>query len=229
MDSFLREIVGLDLHIETASGIRLGLVLLIGGLLGLYLRYLYNRFGSSLSDRDSVSSIFPLLTMVTIAVIAVVKSSLSLSLGLVGALSIVRFRAAIKDPAELVYLFLCIAMGIALGAGHVVFAAVLVFVASLFVLGQRFLGRRTQSHNLLVTLTGDADRYFDDPNSGALAAVKKASERFAIQRYDIEDGRGQMRVVVGQSSPEQTAVMIAELRKRLPDCQVSYLNMDTLL
>lgn len=47
-----------------------------------------------------------------------VESSLALSLGLVGALSIVRFRAAIKEPEEIVYLFFCIALGLALGAEY---------------------------------------------------------------------------------------------------------------
>ena len=74
--------------------------LLMGGLLARYIRFLYRRCNASVSDSDSVARIFPLLTMVTIGVIAVVKSSLALSLGLVGALSIVRFRAAIKDPEE---------------------------------------------------------------------------------------------------------------------------------
>ena len=53
--------------------------------------------------------------MTTMLIITVVKSSLALSLGLVGALSIVRFRAAIKEPEELAYLFLTIAIGLALG------------------------------------------------------------------------------------------------------------------
>ena len=81
--------------------------MIIGGLLTLYIRFLYRRCNSSFSGSDSVARIFPLLTMVTIGVIAVVKSSLALSLGLVGTLSIVRFRVAIKEPEELVYLFLC--------------------------------------------------------------------------------------------------------------------------
>ena len=51
-------------------------------------------------------------------IITIVKSSLALSLGLVGALSIVRFRAAIKEPEELAFLFLCIAIGIGLGAAQ---------------------------------------------------------------------------------------------------------------
>ena len=57
-----------------------------------------------------------LLAVTTMFIITVVKSSLALSLGLVGALSIVRFRAAIKEPEELTYLFFAISIGLGLGA-----------------------------------------------------------------------------------------------------------------
>ena len=57
--------------------------------------------------------------MTTMIIITIVKSSLALSLGLVGALSIVRFRAAIKEPEELIYLFICIAIGLGYGANQI--------------------------------------------------------------------------------------------------------------
>ena len=57
-----------------------------------------------------------LITMTTMLIISIVKSSLALSLGLVGALSVIRFRAAIKEPEELTYLFLTIAIGLGFGA-----------------------------------------------------------------------------------------------------------------
>ena len=63
---------------------------------------------------------FVVLGVATCIVIMIVKSSLALSLGLVGALSIVRFRAAIKEPEELVYLFLIIAVGLGTGANQLV-------------------------------------------------------------------------------------------------------------
>ncbi len=59
-----------------------------------------------------------MLSLTTVIIITVVKSSLALSLGLVGALSIVRFRAAIKEPEELMYLFLVIAIGLGFGANQ---------------------------------------------------------------------------------------------------------------
>ena len=74
---------------------------------------------------------FWLLCVTTTIVIMVVKFSIALSLGLVGALSIVRFRAAIKEPEELVYLFLVIGVGIANGAGQYVAAFTVVVLSTI--------------------------------------------------------------------------------------------------
>lgn len=90
--------------------------LLLAAILGAILAWFYVRFGTSLSNRKQFAGNFVLLAMTTMLIISVVKASLALSLGLVGALSIVRFRSAIKEPEELAYLFLVIAIGLGLGA-----------------------------------------------------------------------------------------------------------------
>lgn len=88
------------------------------GVLCLLIKIFYKKFSTTLSNRDEFSKNFILLGIATCIVITIVKNSLALSLGLVGALSIVRFRAAIKEPEELVYLFLVIATGLGGGAGQ---------------------------------------------------------------------------------------------------------------
>ena len=90
----------------------------IGIVLSLILRWHFQRFGSTLSNRSEFNLVFPFVLLTTVPIITVVKSSLALSLGLVGALSIVRFRTPIKEPEELAYLFIAIAMGLGLGANQ---------------------------------------------------------------------------------------------------------------
>ena len=75
--------------------------LLLAGFLAFLLGLVYIRFGDSISNRVLFSKNLILLTMTTMVVISIVKASLALSLGLVGALSIVRFRTAIKEPEEI--------------------------------------------------------------------------------------------------------------------------------
>lgn len=93
---------------------------LVNALLATLLSWLvsayYKKYGSSVSNRSQFAGNFILLALTTMLIITIVKSSIALSLGLVGALSIVRFRAAIKEPEELIYLFLVIAIGLGMGA-----------------------------------------------------------------------------------------------------------------
>ena len=88
----------------------------VGLVLALAMRWHFQTFGSTFSNRREFSRNFPLIMLTTILVISIIKSSIALSLGLVGALSIVRFRTPIKEPEELAYLFLAIGLGLGLGA-----------------------------------------------------------------------------------------------------------------
>ena len=89
--------------------------LLLSIVLSSAVAWFYMQYGQALSNRTRFSQNLPALSLTTVLIISVVKSSLALSLGLVGALSIVRFRTAIKEPEELVYLFMAIAIGSHMG------------------------------------------------------------------------------------------------------------------
>ena len=82
------------------------IALVLSVLFSYLLRYFYINFWNTIADKENISSNFVLLTLIITIIITVVKSSLALSLGLVGALSIVRFRTPIKDPEELIFLFI---------------------------------------------------------------------------------------------------------------------------
>ena len=94
------------------------IAILISAFLAFIVKLAYIRISRTLNDREYFSDIFVPLAIITTLVITVIKFSLALSLGLVGALSIVRFRAAIKEPEELVYLFFIIGIGLANGANQ---------------------------------------------------------------------------------------------------------------
>lgn len=96
-------------------------------------REFYIRRSYSLTGKSHIGSVLPILATVVFMVILVVKSSLALSLGLVGALSIVRFRTPIKEPEELVYLFLAIALGLGYGAGYIYQTTVITFLILLMI------------------------------------------------------------------------------------------------
>ena len=78
----------------------------------------YRRIAPTTAGKVIIARVLPFVALVTFVVISVVKSSLALSLGMVGALSVIRFRTAIKDPMELGYIFMSVAIGIGMGAGE---------------------------------------------------------------------------------------------------------------
>ncbi len=129
--------------------------LLLTAILAYILAKVYVRFGTSLSNRKAFAANFLIIATTTMFIITIVKSSLALSLGLVGALSIVRFRSAIKEPEELAYLFLTIAVGLGFGADQrlitpVIFALI---IGTICVRGWR---RTSKSEsNLYLTVWSD--------------------------------------------------------------------------
>ena len=108
--------------------------LFIAALLAYLLGKLYVRYGRSMSNRQAFAANFILLTVATMIIITIVKSSLALSLGLVGALSIVRYRTAIKEPEELSFLFIAITIGLGLGAEQVIPTLVGFLAISFFII-----------------------------------------------------------------------------------------------
>jgi hypothetical protein len=109
----------------------------IGILYSIVISLFYNRFESSISDKNSFTLTSTLLMISIIGIIMVIKSSLALSLGLVGALSIVRMRTAVKDPQLLMYYLIIIAIALSLGAGNFVIAS-FVFILSLIYMISKF-------------------------------------------------------------------------------------------
>ena len=128
--------------------------LLLGAILSSLIGWHYSLRSKKKVLRQELGFVLPVICLTTLLVISVVKSSLALSLGLVGALSIVRFRTPIKEPEELAYIFLSIALGLALGADQREVAAISIPVVLGFISFSSFLFRRNgePKGNLLVTL-----------------------------------------------------------------------------
>ncbi len=156
--------------------------LFLAALLALILRAVYARYGNALSNRKAFGRNFLLVTTTTMLVITIVKSSLALSLGLVGALSIVRFRTAIKEPEELSYVFLAIGIGLGLGAGQ----TVITFLAFSIIIGMIWLTKLSYTEhldeNLYLTITSH------NPKKAELQDIVQVLERYCavvrLKRFD---------------------------------------------
>jgi hypothetical protein len=156
--------------------------LVLTGLLAYILGLVYVKVGNALSNRDLFARNFVVLAMTTMTIITIVKSSLALSLGLVGALSIIRFRAAIKEPEELNYLFLAISLGLGLGAGQTLLT-VSAFLVITGVLILRHLVRRSQpTPNFFLTITSPGQARIDLPR--IIAVLRQHAPSATLKRFD---------------------------------------------
>ena len=122
--------------------------LLLAAICAYILSVVYVHWGSSLTNRRKFAANFLLMTVTTTFIIMVVRSSVALSLGLVGALSIVRFRAAVKEPEELAYLFLAIGVGIGLGDNQRLITLIAMAVGIVLIGLRQLLGRKDADVNL---------------------------------------------------------------------------------
>ena len=126
-------------------------IILCASLLFL-LSLVYRKFGNSISNRGQLAKVLILVGLTTFIIISIVKSSLALSLGLVGALSIVRFRTAIKEPEELGYFFIAIATGLGMGANQLLPTIIgLAMVILTIILFRKNIFKDTLTQNLLIT------------------------------------------------------------------------------
>lgn len=156
--------------------------LLLAAALGYVLGRMYVRYGNALSNRQMFARNFVLITVTTCLIITVVKSSLALSLGLVGALSIVRFRAAIKEPEELAYLFLAISIGLGFGADQrlITITAFAVIVAVIWLKNLSY--RREKNQNLYLTVSSHNPRKLELRE--IVETLEKHCSRVTLKRFD---------------------------------------------
>lgn len=187
-------------------------------------REFYVRRSFSLTGKHHIGSILPILSAIVFMVIIVIKSSLALSLGLVGALSIVRFRTPIKEPEELVYLFLAIALGLGYGSGNTLLTTLFTLIILLvifFWLSNNKIGQ-TMEYNMVITWKSP-DIWFDD----LLGDVKKKVSSLKVVRLDYGDRTNTAVLLVEPNPKERLDDLFDMLKKRAKDITCSFFEAKT--
>ncbi|MGN1369397.1 MAG: DUF4956 domain-containing protein [Aristaeellaceae bacterium] len=137
-----------------------GLGLIFGLVVGLIIAFVYKRCYRGVLYSPNFALTLILLTLVTTPVVMCIGSNIALSMGMVGALSIVRFRTAVKDPLDTAYMFWALTMGILLGAEQYIIALVVVAGISV-VLFALNLFKFTSPNAYLLVLHYDEDAEYD--------------------------------------------------------------------
>lgn len=122
----------------------------------IFATYKITYSGVSYNARFNVGNV--IITLITAVVMLMIGSNIAISLGMVGALSIVRFRTAIKDPQDTIYLFWSIATGLAVGAGVYQLAVVAVLFIAIVLVGASFYTRMNSKYIIIIRGEADLDK-----------------------------------------------------------------------
>ena len=201
----------------------------VGVLLSLLLRWHFKHFGSTLSNRDEFSQVCPFILLTTILIITVVKSSLALSLGLVGALSIVRFRTPIKEPEELAYLFIAIAMGLGLGADQ----RIPTLVAGPLILGImaafKWAKKESKNKNLYLSLDWEVESM---DTEGLLNSINNVIENHVLisdlRRMDVRGKALEATYFIDIQNSNNLSNLIDDLQKSFSGMGVTFIDQNQM-
>ena len=184
----------------------------------------YRICASSFSNRSQFADNFQMICFTTMIIITVVKASLALSLGLVGALSIVRFRTAVKDPEELAYLFFCIAIGLGAGAGQWLIATYgTIVVVALLLLRWRFRRDTTSSSVLcMVNAPGCSPEQID----AVIATVSQECRSAELKRLDESTDRTEVVMALVPSNYDHLRRLRGAVRDCVPKANISWVDHD---
>jgi uncharacterized membrane protein YhiD involved in acid resistance len=213
--------------LEPLSLSALAINLVLGAVLSIGVAWYYARFGEALSNRIKLAKLLPVLCLTTILVISVVKASLALSLGLVGALSIVRFRTAIKEPEELIYLFIAIAIGVGLGADQRLPTVIAICILMVLLATSKFASARSRPQNLYVNIqvpeTGTANTF------GSVNDILVEHAQFVdMRRLDRRDDALQLTYLVNCQDQQRLATLMDDLKAKVPNCSFSFIDQSSM-
>ena len=192
-------------------------------LCSFILKILYENKSSSLSGKFHVGVVIPILSQITFLIILIVKSSLALSLGLIGALSIVRFRTPIKEPEELIYLFFSIAIGIGFGAGQTLLTSLvfLLIVITIYFFVSKKANMDNIDYNLLIEIPYNKDQ---KPKQNEIIKIIKINfENYNINKIEIDDGI-KLLIVLEISSREIEKInnLESNIKSKYDNSKISY-------
>lgn len=170
--SFLENVTEFS-AVDTLIGMVFALVI------GLFIFLVYKKTFSGVMYSTGFAMTLVGLALVTTLIIMAVTSNVVLSLGMVGALSIVRFRAAIKEPMEIVYLFWAIAVGIVIGAGMIPLAVIGSAIIGVILI--LFANRKIHENPYILILNCNDEK----TEEKALALAEQAVARFLVKSKTV--------------------------------------------
>ena len=219
-----------DIQLNINSEIDLSLIVLnlfCAFIISLLIKFHYKKCSTTLTNREDFSNIFPFITLTIVLVIYIVKSSLALSLGLVGALSIVRFRTPIKEPEELAYLFICIAAGLGYGANQTIPTTVAVILILLLVYLLKIKKVRTTNKNIFLNLEIETnDKNTSEISKNINQILKSENDNFNLIKLDISNDIFQATYVINIKDIDNLELINKSIQSKYPEVKINFVDQN---
>jgi hypothetical protein len=193
--------------------------------LSVLLKWHFIRFGSVIGNRREFARNLPLIVLTTTMIIGIVHSSVALSLGLVGAVSIVRFRTPVKEPEELGYLFLSIAIGFGLGAEQVLLTAVSAAMILAVIAFVKFSWRANETRVMFLSV-GGAGGTVD--LTSLTAVVAPFARRKDLRRVDVDGASFEAIYSVEMTAMSQAAALLTAVNAAFPGVRVTLIDQNQM-
>ena len=202
--------------------------ILLSITLAFLVQIIYIKLSTTLSNKREFSKTFLILAATTTIIITIVKSSLALSLGLVGALSIVRFRTPIKEPEELIYLFLSIAIGLGYGAGQIVPTSIIVII--IFMVIWLFVGSKTNKKssefNLIISTNNEMKDGSEVSNGYIFGSLSDHFDEFDLVKFETNENKSTFIVKIILKDIVSIDNFRSQVSKQLIDLEINYYYSD---
>lgn len=169
-------------NVTSVSVLDMALSIALAFGIGMFIFFVYKKTFSGVMYSSSFAVTLVALTMITTVVILAVTSNVVLSLGMVGALSIVRFRTAIKEPLDIAFLFWAIAAGIILAAGMIPLAVIGSVIIGVILL--LFANRKSSVNPYIVVIRCDGQ----ESEQNAKAFLDSHTKRCVVKSKSVQKG-----------------------------------------
>jgi uncharacterized membrane protein YhiD involved in acid resistance len=196
---------GLAAQFKTIVPADLFLALGLGFVVGAVIAIVYRKTYRGVLYSPSFAITLIMLTLITTPVVMCIKSDIALSMGMVGALSIVRFRTAVKDPMDTAYMFWALTMGILLGAGLHLVALIVVLCIGVLMFVLSFVKFNTANSYLLVI-------HYDEYSEQAIrTALSRSTKNFKLRSKTLTRAGAEMTYEVRLSDRQEIVTRMLDI------------------
>ena len=199
---------------------------LITCVLSWTISIIYKCYSTVLSNKKNFSNNLIIVSTTTMLIISIVKSSLALSLGLVGALSIIRFRTAIKEPEELSYLFIAIALGLGVGADQIFVTVTAFILTSLLLITIHYInGDKIEEKGMILSI--EIDQGMQPQLDEVISILQTECSYVKLRRYDSQQNTLESLFIVRLKNIQSLENIKKGMEKLNNNTKISFIDQGT--